>query len=66
MERTELMVQGGVNRLRAGRLSRHQPVGESRRDPDDGCCGEWTALMRFARFPTINLVLSNEGELRRQ
>jgi hypothetical protein len=26
----------------------------------------WTALMRFATFPTINSVLSNAGELRRQ
>jgi hypothetical protein len=26
----------------------------------------WTALMRFASFPTINSVLSNAGELRWQ
>jgi hypothetical protein len=66
METTELMVGEGVTGLRAGRLSRHRPFGESPRVPDDRMLWKWTALMRFARFPTINPVLSNAGELRRQ
>jgi hypothetical protein len=66
MERTELMVGEGANRLRAGRLSRHRPDGESRRVPDDRSLWKGTALMRFAPFPTINSVLSNAAELRRQ
>jgi hypothetical protein len=66
MERTELMVGKGANRLRAGRLSRHLPDGEWRRLPDDRTLWTETDLMRFADFPTINSVLSKEAELRRQ
>jgi hypothetical protein len=66
MDRTELILGECVNRLRAGRLSRHRPVCESRRVPDDRMLWKWIALMRFARFPTINSFLSNAGELRRQ
>jgi hypothetical protein len=53
MERTLLMLGVGVNRLRAGRLSRHLPVGECRRVSVDRMQWEWNALMRFGRFPTI-------------
>jgi hypothetical protein len=53
------MLGEGANRLRAGRYSRHQPDGESRRLPDEGMLCEWTALMRCEHFPTINSVLSN-------
>jgi hypothetical protein len=56
----------GANRLRAVRVSRHRPKGESRRLPDNRMLWICTALMRFAHFPTINSVLSNTGELRRQ
>jgi hypothetical protein len=66
MERTELMVGEGSNRLRAGRLSRHRPDGKCRRVPDDRMLLKGTALMRFAPFPTMNLFLSNAGEVRRQ
>jgi hypothetical protein len=66
METTELMVEEGVNRHRAGRLSRHHQLGESRRVRDDWIQWKWNALVRFARFPTINPVLSIAGELRRQ
>jgi hypothetical protein len=66
METTELMLGEGVNRFRAGRLSRHRPVGDSRRLPDESMLWKWNALMRFARFPTINPVLSNAGILRSQ
>jgi hypothetical protein len=45
MERTELMVGEGVNGLRAGRLSLHRPVGESRRVPDNRMMWKWSALM---------------------
>jgi hypothetical protein len=34
--------------------------------PDDRNLCKWTALMRFAKFPTINSVMSNAGELRQQ
>jgi hypothetical protein len=61
MERTELMVGEGANRIRAGSLSRHRPVGESRRVPGDRMLWKWTALMLFAPFPTINSFLYNEG-----
>jgi hypothetical protein len=64
MERTDLKVAEGANRLRAGRLSRHRPDGESRRLPDDRMLWKWTNLMRFAHFPTINSVFSNAAELR--
>jgi hypothetical protein len=66
MERTELMLGEGVNRLSAGRLSRNRTVGESRRVIDDRMLWMWTALMWFASFPTINSVPSNAEELRRQ
>jgi hypothetical protein len=65
MERTELMAGEGLNRLRAGRLSRHRPDGKCRRVPDDRMLRKWTALMLFAPFPT-NSVLSNAGEFRPQ
>jgi hypothetical protein len=59
------MTEGGANRLRAGRLSRHRPDGESRRDPDDRMLWKGTTLKRFAHFPTINSVfpmrLSSDG-----
>jgi hypothetical protein len=66
MELTELMLREGTNRLRAGRFSRHRPEGEIRRVPDDRMLWKWTAMLRFAPFPTNNSVLSNVGELRRQ
>jgi hypothetical protein len=66
MERTELMLGVGSNRIRAGRLSNHGPDGESRRRPDDRKLWIRPALMQIAPFPTINLVLSNGAELRRQ
>jgi hypothetical protein len=34
--------------------------------PDDRMLWKWTAVMRFAHFPTINSVLSNAAELRLQ
>jgi hypothetical protein len=60
------MVGEGANRLRAGRLYRHRPDGESRRLPDDRMLWKGTTLMRFAPFPTINSVFSNVAELRRK
>jgi hypothetical protein len=59
MERTDLIVGEGANRLSAGRLSSHRPDGECRRLHDDGMLWKGTALMRFANLPTINSVLSN-------
>jgi hypothetical protein len=64
MERTDLKVGEGANRLRAGRLSRHRPDGEIRREPDDRMLWTENSLMRFEDFPTINSVLSNSAELR--
>jgi hypothetical protein len=46
----------GANRLRAGRLSRLVPEGESRRLPDDLMLWKGTTLKRFAPFPTTNSV----------
>jgi acyl carrier protein phosphodiesterase len=66
MERIDLMVGNGANRLRLRRLSSHRPDGESRRVPDNRMLWTGTALMRFADFPTINSVLSNAAELRYQ
>jgi hypothetical protein len=66
MERTELMVGEGVNRLRAGRLSPHRPNGESRRVTDDRVLWKGKALKRFAPFPTLSSVSSNAAELRLQ
>jgi hypothetical protein len=66
MDRTELMLGEGTNRLRDGRLSRHRPDGEIWRVPDDRMQWTWNALMRLAPFPTTNSVLSNAGELKRQ
>jgi hypothetical protein len=64
MERTELIVWDGDNRLREGRLSRHRPDGECRRVTDDRKLWKWTTPMRFAHFPSINSVISNVAELR--
>jgi hypothetical protein len=64
MERSDWMVGEGANRLRAGRISRHQPEGKSRRKPDDWMLWNGTALMRFAPFPTISSVSSKAAELR--
>jgi hypothetical protein len=61
MERTELMVGEGANRLRAVRVSRHRPDGESRRVPDDRMLWKGTTFMRFAHFPTINCDHSNSA-----
>jgi hypothetical protein len=66
MERTELMVEEGANRLRAGRYSCHEPAGESRRVPDDRMLWKGTAVKRCAHFHTINSVLSNAAEPRWQ
>jgi hypothetical protein len=60
------MVGKGTNRLRVGRLPRHRTDGEIRRLPDDRMLWKWNAPWRFATLPTINSVLSNAGELRRQ
>jgi hypothetical protein len=54
LERTELMVGEGANRIRAGHFSRHRPDCERRRVPDDRMLWKGTTLMRFAHFPTIN------------
>jgi hypothetical protein len=59
MERTDLMVGKGANRLRAGRLPCHRPDGEIRHFLDDRMLWKGKALMRFAPFPTINSVSSN-------
>jgi uncharacterized protein YyaL (SSP411 family) len=64
MERTELMVWDGANRISSGRLSRHRTDGESRHVPDDRMLCNWNALMLFAIFLTINSVLSHAAELR--
>jgi hypothetical protein len=53
MERSDLTAGEGEIRLRAGRLSRHRPDGESRRVPDNLMLWKRTALMRFAHFSTI-------------
>jgi hypothetical protein len=53
MERSELMVLGGTTRLRAERLSRHRPDGESRRFSDERMLWKWATLMVFAPFSTI-------------
>jgi hypothetical protein len=66
MERTELMVGEGVNRLRAGRISNHRPEGESRRVIDERMLWKGNALMRFAHILTINSVLSIAAEIRLQ
>jgi hypothetical protein len=66
MEQTELMVLEGLFRLRAGRLSRQRPEGESRLLPNDRMLWKRTSLIRFAHFPTINSVFSNAAELRRE
>jgi hypothetical protein len=60
------MVREEANRLRAGRLSRRRPDGESRRMPVDWMLGKGTALMRFAHLPPISSFSSNAGELRLQ
>jgi hypothetical protein len=64
MERTELMVLEGAIRLRAGRLSRHRPEGESRRLSNDRMQRKENTLMRFAPFPRINSIFCNAAELR--
>jgi hypothetical protein len=59
------MVWEVVNRLVAVRHCCHRPDGESRYMPDDRMLWNWTALKRFANFPTINSFLSNAAEIRR-
>jgi hypothetical protein len=66
MEKTDLNVMEGANRLSAGRFSRHRPDGECRRVPDYRMLWKGNTLMLFAYFPTINSVLSNAAELRLQ
>jgi hypothetical protein len=63
-ERTELKLGEGVNRNRAGRLSRHRRDGESRRLPDDRMLWKGNALKLFATFPTMNSVHSKAAEPR--
>jgi hypothetical protein len=58
------MAGGGSNRLRAGRLSRPRPDGSAGKCLVTGCLWKWTALMRFAHFPTIKSVHSNVPEIR--
>jgi hypothetical protein len=53
MERTLLLLGEGVNRIRAGRFSKHRPECERRRVADDRMLWKGTALMRFATFPTF-------------
>jgi hypothetical protein len=65
MERNELIVGEGAYRLRAGRLSRHRPDGESRRMTDERMLWNGATLLLFALFPTINSALSNVAEHRR-
>jgi hypothetical protein len=65
MERTELVVWEGANRLTAGRNSSLRPDSDSRRVPDDRMLSKGTSLMRCAPFPTFNSFLSNAAELRR-
>jgi hypothetical protein len=65
MEPSEMMLLEGAYRIRAGRLSRHRPDGESRRMPDDRMLWKGNTLTRFAPFTTINSVRSNAGEHRR-
>jgi hypothetical protein len=60
------MVGDGVNQLRAGRISKHRPEGESRRITDDQMLWKGNARMRFAHFPTIISVLSIAPEIRLQ
>jgi hypothetical protein len=59
MERTELMLGEGANRLRVGRNSRHRPDGESRRGNNERMLWKGNTLMLYAHFPTINSILSN-------
>jgi hypothetical protein len=66
MERSELMVGDGANRIMLGRLSLHRPHGESRLVPDYRMLWKGTVLIRFAHFPTSNSDLSNAAELRLQ
>jgi hypothetical protein len=66
MEPTELIVGEGANRIRLRRLSRHRPDGERRRLHDDRMLWKRTSLIWFTPFPTINSVISNAAELRRQ
>jgi hypothetical protein len=66
MERTDLMVGEGENRHRARRIPCHRPGSEIRQYLDERMLSKGNALMRFAPFPTINSVLSNAAELRRQ
>jgi hypothetical protein len=53
MDGTELIEGEGANRLRAGRLSRHQSDGESRQLTDDRMLWKGTSLIRFANFSSI-------------
>jgi hypothetical protein len=64
MERTELNVGERANRLRAVRVARHRPNGESRRVHDYRMLWKWTALMRFVPFPTINSILSKAAQFK--
>jgi hypothetical protein len=64
MERSELIVGQEANRIRAGRLSRHRPDGESRRMPDDRMLWKWNTLKQYSHFPTIYSVFSNAAGLR--
>jgi hypothetical protein len=66
MERTELMLGEGVNRLRACRTSRHPPDGEIRRMPDDRMLLMRNTLKLFAPSPTMNSNHSNASDLRLQ
>jgi hypothetical protein len=51
MERTQLKLEEGANRIRAGRYSRHRPAGENQRLPDDRMVWKGNALLSFANFP---------------
>jgi hypothetical protein len=66
MEKTELILGEGFNRLRSGRLSSHRPDGERRRMPEERMLWKRNALNRFAHFPNINSFHSNAAELRLQ
>jgi hypothetical protein len=64
LERTELILEEGVIRKRAGRFSRHRPDGEIRRVPDYRMLWKGSSLILFAHIPIINSIVSNAAELR--
>jgi hypothetical protein len=66
LDKTELMVENGANRIRVTHIYSIRSSGNRRFSPSARWRERRRALGRFARSPSINSVRSIAGEVRRR